>query len=133
MTHSVHLGSLGDVAALDVGDDGHARLADSLQGVGVSLQALQTQRLIVSDLDLVAARNGLGGVDELFVEADDVLALGQGAVHKIRRQVAEIGVQTHADRAAGLDCFVQFIHVRHFWFLRCFLNIGINLSVTAPP
>ena len=114
VAHGVHLSGLGDVAALDVGDDRHTGLADSLQGVGIGLQTLEAQRLVVSDLHLVAARDGLGGVDELLVEADDVLALGEGAVHEICGQVAEIGVQTHADRAACFNCFVKLIHVRHF-------------------
>ena len=114
VAHGVHFGGLGDVAALDVGDDRHTGLADSLQGVGICLQALEAQSLIVSDLHLVAAGHRLGGVDELLVEADDVLTLGEGAVHEICGQVAEIGVQTHADRAACFDCFVELIHVRHF-------------------
>ena len=117
VAHGVHLSGLGDVAALDVGDDRHTGLADSLQGIGICLQTLEAKRLVVSDLHLVAARDGLGGVDELLVEADDVLALGEGAVHEICGQVAEIGVQTHADRAACFDCFVKLIHVRHLGFL----------------
>ena len=127
MAHGVHLSGLGDVAALDVGDDRHTGLADSLQGVGIGLQALEAQRLVVSDLHLVAARDGLGGVDELLVEADDVLALGEGAVHEICGQVAEIGVQTHADRAACFDCFVKLIHVRHLGFL-LFVSLFISIS-----
>ena len=82
----VHLGGLGNVAALDVGDHRHTSLAHSLQGVGVGLHALKTQRLVVSDLHLVAACHSLGGVNELLVEAHDVLAAGQGAVHKIGGQ-----------------------------------------------
>ena len=117
VTHGVHLGSLGDIAALDVGDDRDASLAHSLQGVGVGLHALHAQRLIISDLYLVAAGHSLGGINELLVEAHDVLALGQGAVHKIGGQVAEIGVQTHTHRAAGLNSFVQFVHVRHLGVL----------------
>jgi len=117
VAHGIHLGGLGNVAALDVGNDRHTGLAHGLQGVGVGLHALQTQRLIVSDLHLVAARHGLGGVDELLVEAHDVLAPGQGAVHKIGGQVAEIGVQTHTHRAACFHCFVQFVHVRHLGVL----------------
>ena len=117
VAHGIHLGGLGNVAALDVGNDRHTGLAHGLQGVGVGLHALQTQRLIVSDLHLVAARHGLGGVDELLVEAQDVLAPGQGAVHKIGGQVAEIGVQTHTHRAPGLNSFVQFVHVRHLGVL----------------
>ena len=117
MTHGVHLGGLGNIAALDIRDHRHTGLAHSLQGVGVGLHALQTQRLIISDLYLVAAGHSLGGINELFVEAHDVLALGQGAVHKIGRQVAEIGVQTHAHRAAGFHSFVQFVHVRHLGVL----------------
>ena len=78
VAHSVHLSGLGDVAALDVGDDRHTGLADGLQGVGICLQALEAQSLIVSDLHLVAAGHRLGGVDELL-EADDVLALGKGS------------------------------------------------------
>ena len=113
MAHGVHLGGLGNVAALDVGNDRHTGLAHGLQGVGVGLHALQTQRLIVSDLHLVAASHCLGGIDELPVEAHDVLALGEGAVHEICGQVAEIGVQTHTHRAPGLNSFVQFVHVRH--------------------
>ena len=83
VTHGVHLGGLGNVAALDVGDHRHTGLTHSLQGVGVGLHALKTQRLVVSDLHLVAACHGLGGVDELPVEAHDVFAAGQGAVHEI--------------------------------------------------
>ena len=122
MAHGVHLSGLGDVAALDVGDDGHARLTDGLQGVGIGFHAVQTQRLVVRDLDFVAAGDRLGGFDELFVEADDVLALGQGAVHKVRGQITEVGIQADADRAARLNSFVQFVHVRHSWFLRCSLH-----------
>ena len=124
VAHRVHFSGLGNVAALDISDDGHACLTDGFQGVGVGFQALQTQRLIVCDLHLVAACYRLGGVDELFVEADDVLALGQGAIHKISGQVAEIGIQTHADRAPGLYCLVQLIHVRHNWFLHTLLSIN---------
>ena len=113
VTHGVHLGGLGNVAALDVGDHRHTGLTHSLQGVGVGLHALKAQRLVVSDLHLVAACHGLGGVNELPVEAHDVFAAGQGAVHKIGGQVAEVGVQTHAHRAAGFHSFVQFVHVRH--------------------
>ena len=117
VTHGVHLGGLGNVAALDVGDHRHTGLAHRLQGVGVGLHALKAQRLVVSDLHLVAACHGLGGIDELLVEAHDVLALRQGAVHEILGQVAEIGIQTYAHRAAGFHCFVKLIHVGHCGFL----------------
>ena len=65
VAHGVHLSSLGDVAALDVGDDGHACLTDGLQGIGIGFHAVQTQRLVVRDLDFVAAGDRLGGFDEL--------------------------------------------------------------------
>jgi hypothetical protein len=123
-----------DFVTLDVGDDRHTGLPDSLQGVGIGLQTLEAKRLVVSDLHLVAARDGLGGVDELLVEAHDVLALGEGAVHEICGQVAEIGVQTHADRAACFDCFVKLIHVRHLGFLlfaSLFISISSIVSILA--
>ena len=101
----------------DTCDHRHTGLVHSLQGVGVGLHALHAQRLIISDLHLVAACHSLGGINELFVEAHDVLALGQGAVHKIGGQVAEVGVQTHAHRAASFHSFVQFVHVRHLGVL----------------
>ena len=113
VAHGVHLGGLGDIAALDIGDDRDTSLADSGQGLGVGLHALQTQGLVVCDLHLVAASHSLGGIDELLVEADDVLPLGQGGVHKVSGQVAEIRVQTHTHRAAGCNCFVKLVHVCH--------------------
>ena len=69
---------------------GDTGLADSGQGLGVGLHALQTQGLVVCDLHLVAACHRLGGINELLVEADDVLPLGQGGVHN-----AGQGVDTH--------------------------------------
>ena len=135
VTHGVHLGGLGDIAALDVRDHRHTGLAHSLQGVGVGLHALHAQRLIISDLHLVAAGHSLGGINELLVEAHDVLALGQGAVHKIGGQIAEIGVQTHAHRAAGFHSFVQFVHVRHLGvllFVLCYIRYRYITSCKRP-
>ena len=105
----VHFGGLGNVAALDVGNDGQAGGAGQLQRFGVGAHAVQAQGLIIGDLHLVAARDALGGVDQRTVERDDILPRCLGGVGG--GQVADLGVQAHADRAVCCDALVELVHV----------------------
>ena len=109
----VHLGGLGDVAALDVGNHRHAGGLHVVQGLLVGVQAVQTQALVVSNLHLEAACHRLGGVHNGLVEAHDVLTGSELSLGKALRQIGKIGVQSHAHRAAGSNSFVQFVHVGH--------------------
>ena len=105
----VHLGGFGNVAALDVGNDRQAGGACKLQRFGVGAHAVQTEGFIVGDLHLVAAGHALGGVDQGTVECDHILPRRLGGVG--RGQVADLGIQTHADRAVRGNALVQFVHV----------------------
>ncbi len=105
----IHFGGLGNVAALDVGNDRQAGGAGQLEGLGVGAHAVHAQGLIVGDLHLVAACHALGGVDQRAVEVQHVLAGRLGGVGG--GQVADLGIQADADRAVGSYALVQFVHV----------------------
>ena len=121
MRFGVHFGGLCDVAALDVGNDRQAGGAGHAQGFGVGAHSVQAQRLIIGDLHLIAAGGGFGGIDEPAVEGRHIFPGGFCGVHKIGGQIAELGVQAHADRAVGGHAGIQFVHIGHGRFLPVFM------------
>ena len=121
----IHFGGLGNVAALDVGNDRQAGGAGQLEGLGVGAHAVQAQGLVVGDLHLVAACHSLSGSDQRAVEIQHVLAGGLGGVGG--GQVADLGIQADADRAVGSYALVQFIHVRQHCVLPRLYNVNCLL------
>ena len=105
----VHFSSLGNVTALDIGNDRQAGGAGHFQRFGVGAHTVQAQGLVVGDLHFVAARHALGGVNQGAVKRDDILPCRPGGVGG--GQVADFGIQPHADRAVRGNALVQFVHV----------------------
>ena len=95
--------------------ENYRRMADMLEmdmeRMTLSFQTHTTNVRLVTEEDA-----GKGIVKERdYTDVDGLITNIPG--HKIGRQVAEIGVQTHAHRAAGFHSFVQFVHVRHLGVL----------------
>ena len=119
----IHFGGFGNIAALDIGDHGHTGGAHSGQRVSIGLHAVHAQAFVIGDLHFKAACHSLGGLDDGFVEGHNVFAGGFGRVHKILRQIGNVGVKAHAHRAAGGHGIIQFVHVCHNITLRIFCGV----------
>ena len=97
MRFGVHLGGLGDVAALDVGDGDGILLAQVGERAGVGAQPRNTVGLVIGDLHLVAGTNVQRAVDECLVKFDEpVFDVGELQGERLG-QVADVGVQTNAN------------------------------------
>ena len=120
----IHLGRFGNVAALDVRDGHKALPAQVFQRGFIGQHAVQAQRLVIGDLHLEAARHAPRGFDDIPVEAEDVLALGESLVHTLRGDVGKIGVQPHANGAFFGHGLIQTVYLQHNVLLLCVYPIA---------
>ena len=93
----VHLGGLGDVAALDVGDDDGLLLAQVGEGAAVGAQAGHAVCFVVGDLHLVAGTHVQCAVNDGLVEGEQSVLNVRELLCELFGQVTDVSVQPNTN------------------------------------